>query len=103
MTKRNEVAFDNWWACLLQEERDTLNKAACRRAFFAGHAVGAKPEKKRFVFSAGSRRITVLAPSYREAKSKAEATLNKRMEAKGIRPPASGWYLQTAVARGADQ
>lgn len=103
MTKRNEVAFDNWWACLLQEERDALNKSACRRAFFAGHAVGAKPENKRFVFSAGRHRVTVLAPTYRSAKSKAEATLNKRVEALGRTPPASGWHLQSAAGPVAGQ
>ena len=103
MTKSNEVAFDNWWARPLQEEQDPLNKSAIRRAFFAGHAVGAIPESKRFVFSAGSRRADVLAPTYRKAKSKAEATLTKRMETKGIRPPVSGWYLQSAVARSAGQ
>lgn len=101
MAKRNEAAFDNWWACLRLEEREPLDKAACRRAFFAGFTTGVKPVNKRFVFSAGKRRVTVLAPSYGAAKRKADVILTKRVEAEGRSPPKSGWRLQSAVGRAA--
>ncbi|TCR07359.1 hypothetical protein EDF70_1011333 [Neorhizobium sp. JUb45] len=99
MQKRNEAAFDNWWACLRPDEREGLDRAVCRRAFFAGFTTGVKPENKRFVFSAGKRRVTVLAPSYGAAKRKADVILTKRVEAEGRSPPASEWRLQPAVAR----
>ncbi len=101
MTKRNEAAFDNWWACLRRNEREVFDRVSCRRAFFAGFSTGVKPQNKRFAFTSGKRRVTVHAPTCGAGKLKAEATLNKRSELQGRPPPRLGWFLKSATDKGA--
>lgn len=103
MTRRNEAAFNRWWASLPPEDRLVLDAAASRNVYFAGFTIGAKPENKLLMFSVGKRRVTVQAPNYRSAKHKAEITIAKKFAAEGISPPRSSWILQPCSQRLSNQ